>query len=298
MPSPASPNLKAFLNDAGGSADAAREALTKAGFDIEAVAPSELETRLKAAIDAGTKRILVAGGDGTIATAAALVANKDVELAVLPAGTLNHFAKDHGIPTDLDEAAVAATGSVIIGADIGYADDSVFLNTSSIGAYVTFVRDRERLEKYVGYRIASLIAAVQTMYHLRTFTVTLEVEGAKKTYRSSMVFIGVGERELKMPTLGSRVKNGRRGLHVMIVRGHGKARLFAIALAAIAKGTKEASKLPEFDNFVVDSCRIDLTRSRATIGVDGELKKMQTPLDYRIERDALHLVVAPPKEDE
>ena len=291
-------NLKAFLNSAGGGADAAREALIKAGFDIEAVEPSELEKRLKAAIDDGTKRILVAGGDGTIATAAALVANKDVELAVLPAGTLNHFAKDHRIPTDLDEAAAAATGSVIVGADIGYVDDSVFLNTSSIGAYVTFVRDRERLEKYVGYRIASLIAAVQTMYHLRTFAVTLEVEGAKRTYRSSMVFIGVGERELKMPTLGSRVKNGRRGLHVMIVRGHGKARLFAIALAAIAKGTKEASKLPEFENFVVDSCRIDLTRSHATIGVDGELKKMQTPLDYRIERDALHLVVAPPKEDE
>jgi diacylglycerol kinase family enzyme len=292
------PNLKAFLNDAGGSADAARKALTKAGFEIEAVQPGELEKSLKTAIETGAKRIVVAGGDGTIATAAVLVANKDVELAVLPAGTLNHFAKDHGIPTDLDEAAAAATGSVIVCADIGYVNDYVFLNTSSIGAYVTFVRDRERLEKYVGYRIASLIAAVQTMYHLRTFTVTLEVEGTKKTYRSSMVFIGVGERELKMPTLGSRVKNGRRGLHVMIVRGHGKARLFAIALAAIAKGTKEASKLPEFENFVVDRCRIDLTRSRATIGIDGELKRMQTPLDYKIERDALHLVTAPPKEDE
>jgi diacylglycerol kinase family enzyme len=292
------PTLKAFLNAACGNAEAAREALTKAGFDLEDIQPSEMEKALKTAIDGGTKRILVAGGDGTIATAAALVANTDVELAILPGGTLNHFAKDHGIPTDLAEAATAAAGGATVGADIGYANDCVFLNTSSIGAYVTFVRDRERLEKYVGYRIASLIAAVQTMYHLRTFSVTLEVGGAKKTYRSSMVFIGVGERELRMPTLGSRVKNGRRGLHLMIVRGHGKARLFTIALAAIAKGTKEASKLPEFEDFVVDSCRIDLTRSHATIGIDGELKKMQTPLDYRIERDALHLVTAPPKEDE
>jgi diacylglycerol kinase family enzyme len=160
------------------------------------------------------------------------------------------------------------------------------------------VRDRERLEKYAGYTIASMIAVVKTMSQLRTFTVTLEVEGVKKSYRSSLVFIGVGERELKMPTLGSRVKNGRRGLHVMIIKGRGKARLFTIAMAAIAKGTREASKLPEFDNFVVDSCRIDLTRSHATIGVDGELKRMQTPLDYRIERDALHLVVATPREDE
>jgi diacylglycerol kinase family enzyme len=292
------PNLKAFLNSACGNAEAAREALAKAGFDLEDIQPSEMEKALKTAIDGGTKRILVAGGDGTIATAAALVANSDVELAILPGGTLNHFAKDHDIPTDLGEAAIAAASGTTVGTDIGYVNDCVFLNTSAIGAYVTFVRDREKLEKHVGYTIASMIAVIRTMSQLRTFTVTFEVEGVKKSYRSSLVFIGVGQRELKMPTLGSRIKNGRRGLHVMIIKGRGKARLFTIALAAIAKGTREASMLPEFDNFVVDSCRIDLTSRRATIGLDGELKRMQTPLDYKIERDAIRLVVAQPKEDE
>ncbi len=76
-----------------------------AGFDLKAVQPHEIESTLKRAIDQGTKRILVAGGDGTIATSAALVARSDVELAILPGGTLNHFAKDHNIPTDLGKAA-------------------------------------------------------------------------------------------------------------------------------------------------------------------------------------------------
>jgi diacylglycerol kinase family enzyme len=262
------------------------------------VQPSDLGTRLKQAIDSGTKRILVAGGDGTIAIAASLVARTDIELAILPAGTLNHFAKDYNIPADLGEAALVAADGVLVGADIGYVNDCVFLNTSSIGAYVTFVRVRERFEKYVGYRLASLFALIRTWSGLRTFTVTLEVEGAKKMYRSSLVFIGVGERELKLPILGNRVKNGKPGLHVMIVRGHKRARLFAVALAGIAKGTKEAEKLPEFDDFLVESCRIDLTRPRTLIGLDGELKQMVTPLDYRIERDALRLVVAPPEGDE
>jgi hypothetical protein len=124
------------------------------------------------------------------------------------------------------------------------------------------------------------------------------VEGEEKVYRSSMVFIGVAERELKLPILGNRIKNGRRGLHVMIVGGRKRARLFAVALAGIAKGTKEAEKLPEFDDFIVDSCRIDLTRSHALIGLDGELKEMRTPLNYRIERDALRLVTSPPEVDE
>jgi diacylglycerol kinase family enzyme len=290
--------LKAFLNARCGNADAAREALTTAGFDLDVVEPRDLEQRLKQAIEGGTKRILVAGGDGTIATAASLVANSEIELAILPGGTLNHFARDHNIPTDLGKAALVAADGVVVGADIGFVNDCVFLNTSSIGAYVTFVRDRERLEKRVGYKIASFLALIETWSRLRSFTVTMEVEGVKKSYQSSMVFIGVGERELKMPALGSRVKNGKPGLHVMIIRGRERARMFAIALAGIAKGTKEAEKLPEFDDFIVDSCRIDLTRSHALIGLDGELKEMRTPLDYRIERDALRLVVSPPEVDE
>ncbi|HYU51335.1 MAG TPA: diacylglycerol kinase family protein, partial [Gemmatimonadaceae bacterium] len=291
---------KAFLNSRCGNAEKAREALAMAGFDLEAVEPHEIESTLKQAIDHGTKRILVAGGDGTIATAAALVARSDVELAILPGGTLNHFAKDHNIPTDLGKAALVAgdESSIVVGADIGYVNDCVFLNTSSIGAYVTFVRDRERFEKRIGYSIASFFAFVRTLSELRTFTVSFEVEGVKKTYRSSLVFIGVGERELKLPTLGARVKNGRRGLHVMIVRGRKRARLFAVGLAGIAKGTREAEKLPEFDEFIVDSCRIDLVRRHATIGLDGELKRMQTPLDYRLERGAIRLVVAPPEGDQ
>jgi diacylglycerol kinase family enzyme len=300
---PASPKNtrepKAFLNAACGNADAARDALEAAGLDLEAIQPADLEKSLKNAIDEGTRRVLVAGGDGTIATAAALVAGSDVELAILPGGTLNHFAKDHRIPTDLGEAALlAGRGGEVVGADIGYVNDKVFLNTSSIGAYVTFVRVREGLEKKFGYKIASALAFTRMLSGVRTFGVTLEVDGSKKTYRASMVFIGVGERELKMPTLGSRVKNGKRGLHVMIVRGRKPARLFAVALSAIAKGTKDTGELPEFDDFIVDHCRIDLSASTTTIGLDGELKRFTTPLDYRIQRDALRLVVSPPDGDE
>ena len=290
--------LKAFLNAACGNAEAAREALTAAGFELEVVQPQELEKRLKEAIGQGTRRIIVAGGDGTVATAASLVARTKTELAVLPGGTLNHFAKDHGIPTDLGKAALVAGDGPVVGADIGYVNDGVFLNTSSIGAYVTYVRERERLEKHFGYVIASVIAFVWMLSEIRTFSVTLEVGGEKKTYRASLVFIGVGERELKLPILGNRVKNGRRGLHVMIVQGRRPARLFALAIAGITKGSRQAEKLPEFDEFLVDSCRIDLTRPTATIGLDGELRRFRTPLDYHIERDALQLVVAPPEGDE
>jgi diacylglycerol kinase family enzyme len=289
---------KAFLNAACGNAAKAKEALANAGFELEEVQPKEMEKSLKNAIADGAERILVAGGDGTIATAAALVAKTDTELAILPGGTLNHFAKDHGIPTDLAKAAKVAGNGKVVGADIGYVGDRVFLNTSSIGAYVTFVRVRERFEKRFGYKFASLLAVFRMFSEIRTFGLELEVEGVKKTYRTSLVFIGVGERELQLPTLGSRKPNGKRGLHVMVVQGRRPARLFAVAMAGIARGTRQASRLPDFESFMVDTCRIDLARSQATIAVDGEVKVMQTPLEYRIERDALRLVVSNSKDDE
>ena len=296
---PDSAKAKAFLNSTCGNADKARDALTAAGVETEEAKPDELCRHMERAVTGGARRILVAGGDGTIASAAALVAGKKTELSILPGGTLNHFAKDHGIPTDLDDAAkVAATGTVE-GADLGYVNDTVFLNTSSIGAYVTFVRVRERFEKNFGYTIASFLAFLTMFSSLRTFGVKLEVEGKEKLYRASLVFIGVGERELQLPTLGSRIRpHGKRGLHVMIVQGRRPARLFAVALAGIARGTKQAASLPQFESFIVDSCSIDLRRPAATVALDGELKSMSTPLEYRIQRDAIRLVVPAERENE
>jgi diacylglycerol kinase family enzyme len=286
-----------FLNVKCGNASAAREALSLAGFEVEAVEPEKLVDHFRDAVRKGVPRMVVAGGDGTIAAAAAAAARSETELAILPGGTLNHFAKDNGIPTDLGKAAIVAGGDTVVKVDLGYLDDKVFLNTSSIGLYVRFVRVRERLEKRLGYRLASMLAALRMFSDLRMMAVKLELDGKETIYRTPLVFIGVGERELQLPTLGSRVPGGRRGLHVMVVRGRRPARLFALALAAVARGTKDISRTPQFDSFIVDRCTIDLNVPSTSVSLDGELHRMSTPLEYRIERDALRLVAAPPEDE-
>ena len=286
----------AFLNSKCGNADAAREALSKAGFELDEVEPDKLVDHFRAAVAKKVPRMVIAGGDGTIAAAAAAAAHSQTELAILPGGTLNHFAGDNGIPTDLGKAAIVARGGTVTTVDLGYLDDRVFLNTSSIGLYVRFVRVRERLEKRLGYRLASMLAALRMLSDPRMMAIKLEVDGKESIYRTPLVFIGVGERELQLPTLGSRVPNGRSGLHVMVVRGRRPARLFALALAAVARGTREVSKTPEFDSFIVDRCTIELNAPSATVALDGELHRMSTPLEYRIDRNALRLVTPAPED--
>src|SRR6185295_11107390 len=123
-----------------------------------------------------------------------------VELAILPGGTLNHLAKELSVPLGFADAARLAVSGRASPVDVASVNDRIFVNTSSVGAYVRFVRHRDQLEARLGYHIASLAAGVRLVVRMPTFRVTLEVEGATREYVTPLVFVGVGERELKLPT--------------------------------------------------------------------------------------------------
>jgi len=286
------PPILALVNPKSGTAAKAREALADAGaFDVRVVDPKGLSEAIADAVADGHRRIVVAGGDGTIAAAARSLVGTGVELGIVPGGTLNHFARDLGIPADLPSACeIAADHTVTACADVGYVNGLLFVNTSSVGAYVKLVRTRERLEPRLGYALASAAAALRVFLGIPRFDVEIEVEGVVRRYRTPMVFVAVGERELKLPTLGKRVPGGRRGLHVMVVRGQRRAGLLALALAAVARGVGHVSRTPKLDSFIVDRCCVVLRR-RGPVAVDGEIVQLDTPLEYELTRDALKVVV-------
>jgi len=285
--------IPAFVNPRAGNADAARAALESVGgFAIRELEPAMLASHVRDAFRSGATRILIAGGDGSIAGAANALTGHDVELAILPCGTLNHLAKDLGLPLDLEQAARVARDGVAVPVDAALVNDRIFLNTSSVGAYVSFVRARERLERRLGYHIATLVAAAKLLVGMPTFRVSVNVEGLARQYVTPLVFIGVGERELKLPTLGARVPNGRPGLHVMVVRRRSGARALATALAAAARGVRAVAKTPAMDAFVVDACTIE-SRTRR-LAVDGEIVTEIPPLRFR--HIPGHLRIVAPRE--
>ncbi|HEV7991195.1 MAG TPA: diacylglycerol kinase family protein [Gemmatimonadaceae bacterium] len=289
------PRIPAIVNVESGTADEAQAVLEQGeAFEVHAVKPDRIAETVRELVAGGAKRILVSGGDGTIATAAAVLMETPAEMAILPGGTLNHFARDLGVSTDAAEALKLAAEGACRGVDVGTVSGRVFLNTSSVGAYVRFVRIRERLERRFGYRVASALAAFRLLLQMRLIAVEVEVDGKPRIYRTPLVFIGVGERELQLPTLGSRVPDGKRGLHVMIVQGRTRSRLLALALAAVARGVKSVARTPQFDSFLVDRCKITVRRP-GYVAVDGELVSMPTTLEYELRRDALS-VVCPEKE--
>ena len=283
--------IPAFINPGSGNAAELTDALASAGaFDIRVTPPIGLTAAVRDAVARGARRVVAVGGDGTVGAVAAAIAGTDVELAVVPAGTFNHFAKDNGVPLDRHEAcALAATGSAVRRVDVAWVNGRLFLNTSSVGVYANFVKGRDRLEPRFGFWLASAYSVVHNFIRVRPFTLRFEAQGVQRSYQTPLVFIGIGERELKLPTLGNRVDGGRRGLHVMIVRGRTRARLVALAFAAAARGTHALARTPHFDGFLLDRCRIEQRHS--TLALDGEIVRMDSPLEYEFDSGAVHLVV-------
>lgn len=283
--------IPAFVNPAAGSAPAALEALKRAdGFAVHLVRPRELPGALREAVTAGVPRVLVAGGDGTLSEAASVLVGTSTALAVLPGGTLNHFARDHGIPTEFDQALEAARAGSVRTADVGYVNDQLFLNTSSVGAYVRFVRTRDRLEPWCGYWVASLVAGLRVLATLRPIHMKLEVAGAVKPYASPLVFVSAGERTLTPPRLGARVPDGARALHVIVPRSREQAWRVARAYGRIDRGLAIGTTGFGLDSVLVERFRLELRAAATNIGLDGEIRRVPAPLEYRFGRDALKFV--------
>ena len=286
--------IPAFVNPLSPNGSTVRDALAgNDAFESHDLDPRTLRMQIAEAVAAGAPRVLVAGGDGTLGTAAAALVNQPTELAVIAAGTLNHFARDHGIPEECDDAIATALNASAGPVDVGLVSDNVFLNTASVGMYVAYVRTRERLEKYFGYRFASAIAFLITFIRFKRVSVELNVDGEQRHYRTALLFVGVGERELKAPHFGNRIPGGHRGLHVMVLRGRRPARVLTMALAAATRGIREVAASPELDSFLVDSCAVTVGRRRhVTIGLDGELIRLNTPLRFELLRDKLQVAGA------
>lgn len=282
--------IPVLVNPSAGTAAAVTKALEADDrFRARPTPPASLAEVLAEALRSGAGAVVVAGGDGTVATAAGVLSGSATVLGVVPAGTLNHFAVDHGLPLQPAEALEVALHGAPARVDLASVNGRTFLNTSAVGAYVPFVRLRERWEPRLGYHLASLAAVVVAFFRLRSFVVELTADGEVRRYRTPLVFVGVGERELRPPKLGGRKPDGERGLHLLIVPETPRLRLLAMAVRTLVRGVRPWAGEAEVDSLIVDRCTVSMTRGSTLVALDGELVPFTGALEYVHHRDALSI---------
>ena len=107
----------------------------------------KMGTIIRKALETTECTIVAAGGDGTVSAIAAQLAGTRKRMGVLPLGTLNHFAKDLGIPLELEEAIRTVVNGHTRAVDVAEVNGRVFINNSSLGLYPRIVMHREAQEE-------------------------------------------------------------------------------------------------------------------------------------------------------
>ena len=107
---------------------------------------------------------MVGGGDGSIRAVAGVLADSDVPLGVVPLGTLNHFAKDLGIPLKVEDAAATIAAGRTRLVDLAEVNGETFINNSSIGIYPYMVIDRER--RRAQHKLTKWMAMVPAFFRM------------------------------------------------------------------------------------------------------------------------------------
>lgn len=103
------------------------------------------------AVAAGPDRLVVAGGDGSVAPAADAAGAAGLTLAVVPCGTANDFARRMGLPSDpLTAARLAVTGHATRVLDLGRMGDRPFVNVATAGLSVLAARGARPLKPALG----------------------------------------------------------------------------------------------------------------------------------------------------
>jgi YegS/Rv2252/BmrU family lipid kinase len=269
------------------------DALRKAGIDAELqwLEGSEIRAAAKAAVDAGVKLVIAGGGDGTISCVAGVLAGTDTALGVLPLGTLNHFARDLCISTDLDRAATLIASGRSRMVDVAEVNGRTFINNSAIGLYPLMVLDREAQQAKLGRskRWALAVAAARTLFRFSSRRLALTIDDKKAQVDTPLLFVGNNAYRMQLPDAGKREALDRGELFVLVLRR--KSRLgFCVASLRALFGRARKDDVVRLEH--VESLRVDSHHSTLAVSLDGETVRLKPPLDYRI-RKAVLKVIAP-----
>ncbi len=240
--------------------------------------------------------VFAVGGDGTISGVASGLAGTDVPLGVIPLGTLNHFAKDLGIPLPLAEAVQALAAGASRQVDIGRVNGRTFINNSSIGLYPRMVRLRQVVmdRRGRGKWVAMIQGSIAVLKRFRLTRVRIHSGDHTLHLQTPFVFVGNNAYETGLLNVGSRAQLDSGLLSLYTPHQTSRWGLLRLAIRALSGklNRTDAFSVVSGTEFWVDSHKKDMH-----VSIDGEILTLQPPLHYEILPGALRVLIPRKKED-
>ncbi|HEY7271528.1 MAG TPA: diacylglycerol kinase family protein [Actinoplanes sp.] len=270
--------------------DGARQRLLAAGFTLLGThpvdRPRELEQTIAAAIDNGPDLLVAGGGDGTISTAARLLAHRDIALGLLPLGTTNNFARTTGVPLSLDDAIATLTDGKVIDVDLGLAGGVPFTNHVGVGLSADVMQKAPRPLKRISGRLAYPITALALLTRHRPLRAVVQADGREHEFTTHQLYVANGGFHAGRPITADADADDR--LLIAYAVG-GAARRELLRETARNAATGHRRTLRERPFLAVDELWLETDRP-ARVEVDGE-PCGSTPMRIGLDGNALRIMV-------
>lgn len=273
--------------------DEIREAFANTGLKVRAsvLDGNEIAKCAQMAVERGDPLLVVGGGDGTVSSAAGVLAGTKTKLGILPLGTLNHFARDLGVPIAVNEAAALIAKGKTRRVDVAEINGRVFVNNSSVGLYPLMVLDRDLQRQRLGRskRLAMIVASARTLLRFGHHRLALTVNDRQSRIDTPLLFVGNNDYRLDLGAPGRResLEDGR--LSVFVMRKKTRRGFVAASIRALFDRSRPDDMVRIED---VQRLLVATRRSNLVVSIDGEVQSMKPPLDYRVRKRSLE-VIAP-----
>ena len=136
--------------------------------------------------------VVVAGGDGTVAAAAAGLRQAGLPMGVLPLGTANDLARTLAIPLGLRAAADVIVAGRTERIDLGEVNGHPFFNVASLGLSAEVAQRLSREDKRRFGPLAYALRAFQVLATARPFEAEIRVRDQVIRVRTLQIAVGNG----------------------------------------------------------------------------------------------------------
>lgn len=293
--------LPIILNPASGrgaehEADAVREAFAAVGTtaEIHVVEGPSIKDVVLGIASARVPVVAVAGGDGTLSSAATALTGTDTALLPIPLGTFNHFAQRYGVPT-VEAAVHAWERQHAHHVPVGFMNDIAFINNASCGFYPHLVRQRSRIERYLPRKSAAWIAGWIILAKLPLMHLRLSAHGREREFKTPALWVGIGKDSLRLPTPGDAMREGEL-LEIVTPTTERRLSILTLMLRTMVKLRRGAETPHDKALDVLHAAEFTLDSThRIDVGLDGEPFRVRPPLRFRYERNGFKVLclVAP-----
>ena len=275
----------------------ARKVLEESGADVSLVYwdnEGDLAEVLQTPEAQAARTILAAGGDGTAMAVAGALVSADLPrrpaLAVLPLGTFNYFARGLGLSEVPEEAAAQLTRGRAVTIALCSVNGRVFLNNASLGIYPDILKERERIYARWGRRrLMAHWSVVKTFLRFqRPLKLRVEADGQVQEVRTPLLFVARSAYQLEIFGLSGGDAIHHDKMAVLLGRGGSRATLFKLAWRLVTRSMKEGR---DYDLIQASRLRVETASRRSLLAYDGEKRREDSPFDFRMQDNALPLLL-------